>query len=320
MKELRKLRWNPKWVTHLGCIKGCMEYLGIDIADAWLFGATGHAFILNIHEVVCPSGPTAWNYMRLLELCRNLGVEVDTVSGQKSDKDFAHKQERAFRMVRESIDKGIPCYGWELAIPEFYVIHGYDENGYYYRDFDNSSKGPKPWTELGDTGIGMLEVHAVKECEPADDSTTIKESIGYILEISQGLAKWIFPKYRAGPDGYDYWIEALEAGKADGFGNAYNAAVWNECRAFAVKFLVEAREKLGDGLSKSLDQAIEHYSIIAKNMESFTNLFPFTGPDTKGNEVKDPEWVKRGLKHLRAARTAEASGLETLGDILEKLN
>ncbi len=60
MKQLKSLRWKPRWVSHLGCIKGCLDFSGIDISDAWLFGATGHAFIINMHEVVCPSGPTAW--------------------------------------------------------------------------------------------------------------------------------------------------------------------------------------------------------------------------------------------------------------------
>jgi hypothetical protein len=49
-KHLKNLRWNPRMVSHLGCIKGCLDYLGMDISDAWLFGGTGHAFIINICE------------------------------------------------------------------------------------------------------------------------------------------------------------------------------------------------------------------------------------------------------------------------------
>jgi hypothetical protein len=41
MKQLRNLRWAPRWVSHLGCVKGCLDYLGLDISDAWLFGGTG---------------------------------------------------------------------------------------------------------------------------------------------------------------------------------------------------------------------------------------------------------------------------------------
>ena len=57
MKALDGLKWKPKWTTHLGCLKGCLEYLGVEMSDAWLFGGTGHAFVMNVHEQVCPSGP-----------------------------------------------------------------------------------------------------------------------------------------------------------------------------------------------------------------------------------------------------------------------
>ncbi len=47
-KILENFRWRPMNVTHLGCIKGCLNYLDLDVTDAWLFGATGHAFIMNM--------------------------------------------------------------------------------------------------------------------------------------------------------------------------------------------------------------------------------------------------------------------------------
>lgn len=50
--KLENLKWKPRWVSHLGCIKGCVEYLDLDVSDAWLYGATGHAFVINLHEEV----------------------------------------------------------------------------------------------------------------------------------------------------------------------------------------------------------------------------------------------------------------------------
>ncbi len=50
MKKLENLRWKNRWTSHLGCIKGCLDYLNLDVTDAWLFGATGHAFIINVAD------------------------------------------------------------------------------------------------------------------------------------------------------------------------------------------------------------------------------------------------------------------------------
>ncbi len=51
-KKLEDLDWSPKWVSHMGCIKGCLDHMGVGASDAWVYGASGHAFIINVHDVV----------------------------------------------------------------------------------------------------------------------------------------------------------------------------------------------------------------------------------------------------------------------------
>ena len=132
MKMLENCRWSMAWVSHLGCIKGCLDFLGIEIGNAWLYGGTGHAFVINLHKEVCPSGPTAWNTTKLFELGRNLGYKLDSVFASKGQANFAEMQKRAWEHTQSAIDQGIPCYSWELEIPEFYVVYGYDDAGYYF--------------------------------------------------------------------------------------------------------------------------------------------------------------------------------------------
>ena len=111
--KLENLKWEPRWVSHLGCIKGCLNYLGIEIKDGWLYGGTGHAFIINMAEDVCPSGPTAWKTVMLYELGQNLGYETDGVFGTRSmEGDYGDLQNRAWEFTKKSIDEGLPLYGF----------------------------------------------------------------------------------------------------------------------------------------------------------------------------------------------------------------
>jgi len=80
MKTLDGLRWKPKWVSYLGCLQGCLEYLGAEVSDSRLFGLSGQAFVINIHEQLCPSGPTAWNTFRIRELSQNVGCVIEQVA------------------------------------------------------------------------------------------------------------------------------------------------------------------------------------------------------------------------------------------------
>lgn len=316
-KKLDNLRWSPKWTTHLGCVKGCLDYLNKDVSDAWLFGATGHAFLLNIHEVVCPSGPTAWNTSRLCELGKNVGYEIGGVFGFKDQDDFAEKKAQAWEEAKNAINEGLPCYGWELDIPEYYVVFGYDDDGYYFSGPQcDEGKGAKPWSELGETEIGVLEMYHLKPVDKSDDATAIKEGLAYALEHSRNPDKWIFPKYKSGLAGYDLWMKALDAGEADGWGMAYNSAVWCECRAHAVAFLKEAKERVDPELGPLFDEAIEHYEVVAKNLEEVTKVFPFP---PEGEEVKDVELCRTAIGYLEKAKEAEASGLKALENIASRL-
>jgi len=60
MKKLDGLTYTPTWISHMGCLSGCTRYLNLPTTDSWIYGATGHAFIINISRDSCPSGPTAW--------------------------------------------------------------------------------------------------------------------------------------------------------------------------------------------------------------------------------------------------------------------
>lgn len=289
-KKLEKLRWHCMWVSHLGCIKGCLEYLGIDVSPAWLFGATGHAFILNIHEDVCPSGPTAWNTEMLFKLAKNIGYIPDMIFGIKNQPNFAEKQQLAWEKIKQAINQDLPCYGWELDIPEFYVIYGYDDIGYYFSGaMCDEGKGPKPWNELGKSDIGVLELCILKPGQASNDVIIIKEAFQFVLEYATSPDKWIFQKYKSGLAGYDNWIRALENGKAHDFGLAYNSVVWSECRYYAVEFLKEAKPRMGNKTEPLFSEAIDQYSIISQNLKKVSELFPFP---RKGMKLKIARNVK----------------------------
>ncbi len=219
-------------------------------------------------------------------------------------------------MVRKSIDGEIPCYGWELEAAEFYVVNGYDDVGYYYNGpGTNPVKGPKPWQELGDSGIGMVEMYSVTRGKPADDAMTVKEALEFALEHARGPEKWIFPIYKAGLAGYDKWMETVAKDKADGLGMTYNAAVWAESRTLGLDFLVEAKQRIDGNIRLLLDEAIDSYSPVVESLNVLVDLFPMF-PD---GEINDRERCKKAVGHLKRAREAEEKGLKSLEKLVAAL-
>jgi hypothetical protein len=140
MARLNGLEWKSFWNSQLGCLKGCSEYLGIEMSDAWLFGGTGAAFILHMDEDGFGAGGP-WYQGPMMNLCNNLGFTVNGVYGFQNDDDFPIKQQMAWENTKNAIDRGYPCYGYNLAIPEYYVVYGYENESYLFTGFgvDNLS-------------------------------------------------------------------------------------------------------------------------------------------------------------------------------------
>lgn len=318
MVKLENLTWDPSWVSHLGCVKGCLNYLGLEMSKGWLYGGTGHAFVINMHQEVCPSGPTAWVTKRVMELGSNLGYRVDGVSGSKREQDLADLQQRAWAFTRQAIDQGLPCYGWELAIPEFYVVYGYDDAGYYYAGPGcKEGQGPKAWGELGDTGIGWIEQYSVSRGEAAGDATVVRQALAFALAHAQNPGDMILPGYKAGLAGFDAWIASVKAGSASHMGLSYNAAVWEECRRFGVEFLKEARGRLDGELAPLFDEALGHYRIVAGQLKAVCELYPFQGSVEGSIPIDDRS--RAAVEALKTARGAEAGGLAALEQIVAAL-
>ncbi len=317
---MKKLKWKPRWVSHLGAIEASLKYLKQKISPAWIYGGTGHAFVINIAKDLCPSGPTAWRTMMLYELSSNLGYKIDGIFAVKANPEFPRLQEKAWNHAKECIDNEIPCYGWELEAPEFYNVNGYDDVGYHYSGPGcEDGKGPKPWRDLGNTGIGILEMYSVHPSDTADPVKAIKEALEKSLHHSTNPEDIFYPNYRSGLKGYDWWISAIEDGSAVAMGHAYNAGVWAECRKFAAQFLKEARKHVSDDVRTLIDNARKQYEMVAANLESVSKDYPFTiGLENKSLGIDDR--TSKTVESLKTARNAEEQGLDSLKPIVEALS
>jgi len=262
--------------------------------------------------------------MMLFEGGVNLGYEFKaSFSFKEGNEKFAELQENTWKFVKQSMDEGVPVYGWELEIPEYYVLYGYDDDGYYYSDpMADEAKGPKPWNELGTTDIGLIEVYRVKTGTAKDDAIIVKSALENALKHASNPEDWIFvDHYASGLKGYDVWINAMEAGKADRYGTGYNVEVWKECRHYAVGFLKEAKERL-EGVADTLfDESLSHYQVVADNLSQVAEMYPFIPssiPEAEG-PIKTDEKCQTAIDSLNRAREAEAEGMEFLEKIIGKL-
>ncbi|MCU0522962.1 MAG: BtrH N-terminal domain-containing protein [Anaerolineae bacterium] len=324
MRKLDGLHWHARYNEHMGCTKGCLDYLGIGVSFPWLYGGTGNAFVLNMNDSTFVDAAQAWDFSMLFDLAPNLGYTVERFliehkAALEMPKDaFLEKQREAFDWVRVRIDQGLPCYAWELTyIPAYYVITGYDDSGYTYSGWDSEQWGLCPWEKLGTFDVKQLAVNCIHPAPPSSDAKVVRDALTTVLNRVERPDGWaIAPQFRTGLPAYEMWAEALESGRAILDGEAYLNVVWREAREMAVEFLAEAKERLPGRRDSAFDDAIAHYTVVRDRLRSLSEMHP-ERPDKWDWQTTfaSPD----GAQLVREAAQAESQAVACLRRIVSSL-
>lgn len=262
--QIENIKQPPFNTSMMGVICGVMEHYGINISNGRAYGASGHAFMINIHDVVCPSGPYCWKYDGFHKLLLNLGLEMRDLGFFHKDhtKDDRNKVED---IVRQHLDAKRVC---AMQNMDNQIIYGYDDKGFLLIqpwgeccDVTPATLTFGTWDEYGD------EIHAnyffFQKRHPADEATVIRDSLHYALDLYKNPKRYAFDKYTIGAEAYDVWVKAHEQGTAHAHGNWWNATVWSECRAMAAEYFKELGGQLDGATSTIAGELNAMYTEIA---------------------------------------------------------
>jgi len=295
------LRMHPFNTTLMGVLKGVADYFGITVSDAWLFGGSGHAFLINIHEQLCPSGPYVWNRKSFNGLVKNLGIGI-TELGFYSAKSTPEERKKVEDILRNSIDAGSPC---SLLNMENQLISGYDgtrfkvEQPWPKFDFPPKTLTFQTWEELGD------EVHVdffkFNKAEKADDRTIITDGLSAALDMVKDQEGWREEHYYVGLQAYDTWIKAVGDGFGAIHGNWWNGMVWSECRRMASTFFSEIASKHQGKISEQATLLSTEYRNIAELLDK-----------AKEKKLADDEKIRA----LQQAKNSEQSCIRGIEELL----
>ncbi|QHT58805.1 hypothetical protein GXP70_01625 [Paenibacillus lycopersici] len=313
--------WTKTWTSAAAAIHGAVSYTDkqhYSLVD--VMGITGHAFRINIDpDHIDVAGPTMFpgGYLIRRNLC-NLGFISnlsDTVKPYMPE-----TVEKVLGLIQQSIDRGIPAIGFDLFLPEFGLIYGYDDEQQVFHAKDVSTEGTISYTDFVEKR-DMLWVTTINESLPHSKYETLRMALDMIADHARGR-EWqhIFEgKYRIGLAGYDAWIACMESKRADPFGNAYNIAVVSDAREYAAQFLSELAIRWNGAnviertVRKLAAEAAVHYAKTAAALVEMRELFPFP----QGGQPGDPAVAEQAVQLLSTAKEAEALGVKVLERLLD---
>jgi hypothetical protein len=270
--NLTTIKQPPFNTSIMGVIRGVLDFYGIKISDAMAYAGSGHAFLINVHEVICSSGPYVWNNEGFIRLLRNLGLEA-------IDLGFVHAGIPAAgragleQKVRQNLDQGVPC---SVCNMDNQIITGYEADHLLLTQPWSCVTDITPltltfgtWAEFG------KEIHAnffaFKKLPVAPEDKVIRESLEYAVDLFDNPGKYSMPKYGIGLLAYDNWLKGVEQGHGKEHGNWWNGTVWSECRTQAADYFAEIAGKLTPEAAASARDLSAAYREIASGLERISD-------------------------------------------------
>jgi hypothetical protein len=259
-------------VTLMGVIRGVLDFYGIKTTDAMAYAGSGHAFLINVHEVICPSGPYVWNYDGFIRLLRNLGLETIDLGFIHSG-NTAAERDPLEKTVRQHLDQNTPC---SFCNMENQIIVGYEADHFLLTQPWSCVTDITPltltfgtWSEFG------KEIHAsffaFKKITAATENKVIRDSLEYAVDLFANPGKYSVPKYGIAALAYDNWVKGVEQGHGKTHGNWWNGTVWAECRSRAADYFAEIAGKVPAKASASARDLSAAYREIASGLERISD-------------------------------------------------
>lgn len=287
----------------MGILKAASDYYSLNLSNAMIYGGSGHAFMINIHDELCPSGPYVWNHEPFYPLLAGLGITISDhgfFSNQSSSKDRAAIENK----ITAHLESNNPC---ALVNIEYQLISGYDKTGFitsqpWSKEFPPGHLTFSTWEEMED------EIHVCfftfNKTKKTDIKTIIKNSLKYALSLNDNPDLHTSKPYYTGLDAYDAYIKAVKKGCGSSHGNWWNATVWGECRKMASEYFIEIG-KMFTEIDAIANKLSNDYNLISQGL-------------AKVAEKEVP--IKPKVELLKEIKSLETSAMVKISEMLNKLN
>ncbi|MFB3908909.1 MAG: hypothetical protein ACE15D_10950 [Candidatus Eisenbacteria bacterium] len=287
----------------MGVLKGVADYYGLDLDAATVYGLSGHAFLINIHTQICPSGPYVWKQENARPLIEGMGLRMVDLGFFDAGAKESERAEVEGRLYA-ALDRAIPC---SLVNLENQILTGYDRTGFFCAqpwapkiEFPPGRLTFGSWEELGKEF--HVDFYAIERAHPVGRREAIRASLEYAIDLWTHPSAHSMPGYGVGPSAYDNWIAAVpESGSSHG--NWWNATVWGECRRMAAEYFAAIAK--GDGSVAGICEPLSGaYRRIAENLEKASSKTMDAGEK---------------VDLLRQAKVLEAGAVEKIEKLAEAL-
>jgi hypothetical protein len=324
VKRLENVELTPNWTSLIAALHGVLHATGDASSMTHVMGVTGHAFRIALTEregVIAAEPPAAAvDFPRMLPLYRNAGRRFELIEADPASRDFARRRQDALKRVRRTIDRGRPAIAYDLHVPEFGIIFGYDDRAHtlyvrslmsgQYGDLLAESRWPVP------ERAGRLIVLLAGERERVDPARALRDALRFAVEYAEHGDPGDPSGAHHGLAAFRRWREAFDQGHdIDPGGHALAIQIVQNARRDAARFLRDA-VVTAPAAEQALVAAASAYDRVALALSRMATFFPYpSGGDVSGQgaRIVAVAALQEAEEHEQAAVRLLASGVSAAG-------
>lgn len=290
-----------------------------------LAGWSHYAFKINVWKKrIGPLSMHDWNTYKTNALI-NLGFHCRTMDiynfGIKATPKKGLLVWKAVRMIRDSIDRGLPAFVHDALRPEFALVYGYDDDKQLLLASDTRGYGEMSYSQIGHQRSNSIFIVVIEGQFDLTPCARLQRLLQLVVRHAKGKEP-IFYSQVNGIHAYDIWAEGIRNNTADPLGHASNVNILVEARESAALFLTElgqrwngcSTEGMNRAVREMLGEAARYYQEVFDVFRQLQERFPF--PD--GVELDETNRTF-AIHMLKEAKLAEERGVTILESLLTEL-
>ncbi len=144
-----------------------------------IIATSGFAFRMWVNAELCPSAMSIWAFSQQKPWVENGGLTCGYIERLWGQDDIEEaRREEAVRMIKTSIDSGIAAVVWDVAVPEWGLAVGYDDETQKLLTMSFSGEpGEMDYQKLGKNEIPILNVLTITGKTDKTDSDIISGTL-----------------------------------------------------------------------------------------------------------------------------------------------
>jgi hypothetical protein len=322
-QQLPEIPLTVTWTTLIGALHAVLRFLGEPIEPHDLMGVTGFAFRLAVTErdgvLAALPAAASLDLPRALPLLENGGRHLTSIQASPDAEDFGSARAAALRTIRRSLDRGRPAIAFDLHLPEFGIVHGYDArartlsvstllSGQFGATLPES-RGPVP--ERGGRVIALIPGRRRPRPAARVHAEALRFAAGYAERGDPGDPTGAAHGFAA----YARWARAFEAAEPiDAAGNARTIQGVQAARRDAARF-VRGIAPFHPDVAPALSAAATAYDAVALAFSRMATLFPYPS----GGDVTGAAGRHVALAALREAERQERAALDRIREAVARM-